>query len=113
MNHDHDATEDMRKIEVLADAISKAIGDNTNNKRFFDLSKIPLICLNITGMNKTLDEIKEMIMKDRESSNQQHESFLTKESFNLQFEPVKSVVYGGVSIALLALAGAIIALVSK
>lgn len=98
-------------VRILADAISKAIGDNKGDSRFIDLHRIPLICLSITGIHESLKDIKEMIATDRESAGQQHESFLTKESFRLEFDPVKSLVFGGVGLALIAMAGAIISLV--
>lgn len=104
---------DLKNIQVLADAVSKAIKENKGDMRFIDLARIPLICLSMANMSKALDDIKNMMIANRKESDEQHETFLTKESFNLQFEPIKTVVYGGVGVALLALTGAVISLVIK
>ncbi len=81
---------DNESLQVLADAISKAIGESKGDKRFIDLTKIPLICLSITGIHESLKEIKEMITRNKEDSDIQHEKFLTKESFHMQFDPFAS-----------------------
>jgi len=104
---------DQESITILAKAVSKAIGENEGNKRFIDLERIPLICLSISNISKALDDIKIMITSNRTESDEQHKSFLTKEAFQLEFGPIKSVVFGVVGLALIAMAGAVIALIIK
>ena len=102
-------TIDQNSIKVLADAVTKAIGENGSQKRFIDLERIPLICLSVSNMNKTLEDIKQMIVSNRTESDKQHGSFLTKENFHLEFDPIASIfkwivmgVSGTVGLALLA-----------
>lgn len=80
---------DMNTIRVLADAVTHAIGESEGDKRFIDLKRVPLICLSITKMHEDIKEIKDMIKET-------HGKFVTHESFN----PIKSIVYGVVGLAL-------------
>lgn len=100
-------------LQALADAISKAIGESKGEKRFIDLTKIPLICLSITGIHQTVKEIKEMIVANKRDSDEQHETFVTKEYFHLNFDTVRLLVYGGVGLALIAMVGALISVVIR
>ena len=53
---------DMKTVEILADAVSKAIGTNAEaDKRFIDISRIPLLCLSVSNIHKNIEEIKEML----------------------------------------------------
>ena len=63
-----------QNLHILADAISKAIGENKGDQRFIDMSKIPLICLSITGIHESLKELKE-IMKENNSKFVTHDYF--------------------------------------
>lgn len=98
-------------VRILADAVSLAIRENSGDQRFLDLKRIPLICLSIAGMHDDLKEIKDMIKEDRLSSAEAHETFLTKESFAQQIWPIRSIVYGLVSMILVAVAAAVISMV--
>lgn len=102
-----------KEIDILADAVTKALGSNGGNKRFIDLERIPLICLAISNMSKGIDEIKQMMEKNQKESDEQHEAFLTKESFEQQFSPVRMIVFGGIGLALIALATAVVSQVIK
>ena len=100
-------------VQVLADAISKAIGESKGEKRFIDMTKIPLICASIVGIHENIKEIKNMIVDNKKDSDVQHESFVTKEYLHLNFDTVRTLVYGGVGLALVAVVGAIVSLVIK
>lgn len=99
---------DEETIRVLADAVTHAIGKNDGGRRFLDLERIPLICLVISNMGKSIEEIKQMILANKQDSDDEHEKFLTKESFDQQFKPLENNfrwivmgVSGAVGIALL------------
>lgn len=98
---------DQKTIELLADAVSKAINDNTRNKRFIDLERIPLICLSIANISKAIDEIKEMMQSDREESDRQHQGFVTKS----EFQPYKNVLNSIGAMVLLAVVGGLLSLI--
>lgn len=64
-----------------------ALKDNEGQKRFVDISRVPLICQAILGIHQSLDEIKaNMVNRD-------------------QFWPVKTLVYGLVTVLLTGLIG--------
>lgn len=73
---------DQKNIHILAEAVTKAIQDGKGDSRFIDLSRIPLICLSIANISKSIDEMKEMMASNRKESDVQHESFVTKGEFN-------------------------------
>ena len=73
----------------------KAMLDMIQNKRFLDLERVPLICNDIAQIRGSLETITDkMVTQD-------------------QFWPIKTLVYGFVSVALVAVVGALIALVLK
>lgn len=92
---------DQNTLQVLGDAISLAIKENVGNKRFIDVNRIPLICLSITNICKDVSEIKEMIANNRKESDAQHESFVKKGG---EYMLIRSIVFGGVALVLLAFA---------
>lgn len=92
---------DQKSIEILAQAVTKAINDSKGDSRFIDLSRIPLICLSITNISKDIAEIKEMITNNRKESDIQHESFVKKGG---EYTLIRSIVFGGVSLVLIAVA---------
>ncbi len=92
---------DQNTLQVLGDAISLAIKENVGNKRFIDLERIPLICLSITNISKDIAEIKEMILNNRKESDIQHESFVKKGG---EYTLIRSIVFGGVALVLMAVA---------
>lgn len=96
------ATADINSIRVLAEAIEKAINDQNGDKRFIDLTRIPLICLSITGIHSSLEEIKGMIKDIKQD-------FVTHEAF----DPVKNLVYGLVGLMLTSVIVAILAMVIR
>jgi hypothetical protein len=69
------------------------------DRKFIDASRIPLICQDIKTIHTSLGEIKTIL----------EEKVVTQD----QFWPVKSIVYGFTTLALTAVAGALIALVIK
>lgn len=95
---------DIHSVEVLAEAISKAIGESKGDKRFIDITKIPLICLSVTNIHRDIREIKDMMVTMK---TEMTAGFVRNETFS----PVQKIVYGLVSLILIAVVGAVIALV--
>lgn len=85
--------------KALADALRDVFGENQNSGRFVDVTRIPLICKSIIDTNKRLENIETKL----------DGKYVTNEAFS----PVKSIVYGMVSLVLLAVAGALVALVIR
>lgn len=104
---ENDGLDDIRK---LAQAVELALKSNPE-RRFIDIDRIPLICLSITGIHGTLERIEAMIKEERQQSEEVHKTFITKDSFEQQFWPVRTIVYGMVGIILVAAIGALVALV--
>jgi len=87
--------EDEKVIQHLEEALRRTFAFGQENQRFVDVSRIPLICQSIVQMAADVKEIKEdMVSKDR-------------------FVLVERVVYGGVSLILVGVLGALIQLVVK
>lgn len=91
--------EDERIAEILAAALKDAFGEHETTGRFVDVSRIPLICQNIMGIDGSLKKINENLEKN----------FVRNETF----APVKSIVYGLVALILTAVIGAILAIILK
>lgn len=72
-----------RKIE---EAVARAFSAGVDNKRYIDVSRIPLICQSIIGIDKKLEEL------------------VTK----TEFWPVKTLVYGITGILLSGTVGALL-----
>lgn len=85
--------------QALTTALREVFGENTTSGRFVDVSRIPLICKSIIDMH---DNLKEM-------NNKLDNKFVTAEAFS----PVKNIVYGLVTLILIAVVGALVALVLK
>lgn len=101
---------DQKSIEILAQAVTKAINDSKGDSRFIDLSRIPLICLSITNIGKDISEIKDMIASNRKESDAQHESFVKKGG---EYLLIRSIVFGGVALVLLAFAKVVVDAIIK
>lgn len=91
---------DFKSVQILADAVGKAINDQQGDERFIDLKRIPLICLSIIGIHDNLKELKEMMKES-------HARFVNQD----QFLPVRSIVFGVAGIIGLTTIGAILKLV--
>ena len=98
---------DQESVRILADAVSIAIKENKDDKRFIDISRIPLICLSIANISKALDEMKEMMASNRKESDIQHESFVTKG----EFTPYKKAMNAIAGLVLVTIFGALLSLV--
>ena len=84
----------------MTDEILKALDQYfSRQKKFIDTSRIPLICQDISQIHADLKEVKDMMK----------ENFVT----NDKFWPVRTIVYGGAGIILIAVMGAIVALVIR
>jgi hypothetical protein len=92
----------MESIKALADAVGQVIGENKDQKRFIDISRIPLICLSITQIHENIKELKEM-MKE------QHEIFATKEDV----QPIRYITFGLVGMIMAGFVGSVLTLVFK
>ena len=93
---------DERMTQALSDALREVFGEKIKTQRFIDVSRIPLICQNINNMHENINEIKSIIKEDSRL-------FITKD----EFWPVKTIVYSLTGSILLAVIGAIVALVIK
>lgn len=81
----------MTDIEDITAIVREAVHleMSSNNGRYIDISRVPLLCQAIIGIDKKLEEM------------------VTQK----EFWPVKTLVYGAVAVMLLALVSAIILLV--
>lgn len=86
-----------KTTQALSDALREVFGENTRSQRFVDVTRIPLICKSIVDTNERLKEIKDRL----------DTKFVTVEAFT----PVRNVVYGLVSLILVAIVGALLAVV--
>ena len=93
---------DERMTGFLSEALREVFGENQKTQRFVDVSRIPLICQNINEMHENIKEIKDII-KENDAKHVNHD----------QFWPIKTLVYSGVGVVLLAVLGAVITLVLK
>lgn len=85
--------EDEQHIKHIEEALRRVFEFGQENQRFIDVSRVPLICQSIVQINDNVREIKEnMVSKDR-------------------FVLVERTVYGGVTVILLAVLGALVKLV--
>ena len=92
--------------KVLADALREVFGENEKSGRFVDVSRIPLICQNINTMHGNLEDIRMMMEKAIADSDKRYVN-------HDQWWPVKTIVYSGTGAVLLAVVGAVIALIIK
>ena len=79
--------------KAITDAVTEGFSAGVDNGRYIDISRIPLICQSIVGIDKKLDEIIA--------------NTVTKDSF----WPVKTLVYGITGLLLTGVIGALMALV--
>lgn len=91
-----------RNTQSLVEALRQVFGENEEAKRFVDVSRIPLICQSILQIHMDIKDIKQM-------NTDAQKNYIT----NDQFWPVKSVVYGAISITLIAVFSALVYLVVK
>lgn len=83
-----DAPDIEARIEA---AVQRAFATNVEGGRYVDISRVPLLCQAVIGIDKKLDD---MVTQD-------------------QFWPVKTLVYGLVGIMLTAVVVAILALILR
>lgn len=91
-----------RTTKALADALREVFGENQDARRFVDITRIPLICQSITGIDKTLTELKDMMEKN-------NENFVSQDAFM----PIKYIVYGLVGMIMTGVIGALLTLVLR
>lgn len=81
------------------------------DRKFIGTSRIPLICQDIHNIHEKLKEIVDGIEENNkrlmEKMDKEHANLVTKD----QFWPVKTLVYSGTGVILLAVLGAMVALV--
>lgn len=90
---------DEQTLHAIEEAVERAFGVGVKDKRYIDVSRIPLICQSIVQIGKDIAELKERVGAE----------YVTQD----QFAPIKSVVYGLVGIILMAVVGALTAMVLK
>ncbi len=87
--------------DVIKKQINEALEEYFNRgveqKKFLDVSRIPLICQDISNIHTAVQDIKEKL----------DQNFVTKESF----WPIKTLVYGATGIILVAVFSALVYLV--
>lgn len=94
----NDVNQDQLTLAVTG-ALRTVFGENVDSKRFVDITRIPLICQSIIEIHGDIKDIKESLDK----------KFVTKE----EFSPIQKIVMGAVGMILVAVLGALIALVIK
>lgn len=115
-------------IEKFVEAALNDDGMYDPRQRFINISQIPIICMDIKNIKENMAEMKNnmienviemkesvkeiigMMKEDRDKSDTAHERFVTKDG---EYFIIRSIVFGGVGLALIAIAGAIIASVLK
>ncbi len=90
-------------VDVLEDVFGK------EQSTYVVKNRVPLLCQSVVDIKQTIIEIKDMIMNNREESDEQHKSFITKDGF----WPVKTIVYGSVGIVGTAFISGLVYLVFK
>lgn len=91
---------DDRTTKTLADALRTVFGENQDARRFVDVSRVPLICASIVGIHESLKELKTMVQDADE-----------KYVSQLEFKPVRSIVFGGVGLICVGAIGALLKLI--
>lgn len=82
---------DIQTIREIEQAVTRAFSAGVDDKRYIDVSRIPLICQSIIGIDEKLDEL------------------VTRQ----EFWPVKTLVYGITGLMLAGVIGALLMLVIK
>lgn len=91
----------------MVDVVNDALGKFPT--RYFDASRIPLICQSILAIHEDVKQLSDMMKTDREAAGTEHEKFVTKESFY----PVRNIIYGMVGLVLTAFMTGLIILVFR
>lgn len=89
----------------------------SQDKKFIDVSRIPLICQDIRGIHSILTEIKNSLKENNDNaikdinglSDRLDQRFVSTD----QFWPVKTIVYYGAGTVLLGVLGAFLTLILK
>lgn len=82
-------------LNAIQQSVEAAFAAGVDDKRFIDISRIPLICQSIVRIDKNIGELKDIVVSQDE------------------FWPVKTVTYGIVGLILTGVVGALLALVVK
>ncbi len=82
---------DDKTLKAIEDAVTKAFSAGVGDRRFIDVSRIPLICQSIVGIDEKLDKLVTQT----------------------EFWPVKTLVYGITALMLSGVVGALLILVIK
>ena len=90
---------DERITKQLTAALRDIFGEHKASGRFIDVSRIPLICKSIIDTSARLQGIEKRL----------DDHYVSKEEFG----PVKQIVYGLISLILVAVVGALLALVIR
>lgn len=84
-----DSNMDDATIREIESAVQRAFSSGVENKRYIDVSRVPLICQSIVGIDKKLEEL------------------VTQQ----EFWPVKTLVYGITAMMLAGVIGALLTLI--
>ena len=85
-------------IKVLSEALRQVFGENQASQKFIDVSRIPLICANIDGIHET-----------QKAMDKKLDGLVNQD----QFGPVKTIVYGLVTLILTSVVVALLTLVLR
>ncbi len=86
-------------VEIVGDALGKT------PTRYFDATRIPLICQAILTIDENMKELKNMIKEDRENSEKEQKEFVRKDG---DYKIIRALVFSGVAITMTTLLGAIL-----
>lgn len=95
----------------LTEALREVFGEYTEQQRFIDLKRVPLICKQIEYIHENIAEIKTMMDNVKSDLTKKDTDNSTKYVNQDQFWPVKTLVYGVVGIMLTGIVTALLALV--
>ncbi len=101
--------------KVVEDTLAKFFAAQTENERFVSTQRIPFICTDINAIKNSLVEIAKSQRDAQEAARKALESFEDKIDMKYapkeQFSLVQRIVYGAVTMILVAFFGAVIGFV--
>lgn len=88
---------DTQIVDAIEKAVQKAFSAEGGDKRYIDVSRVPLICQAIVGIRDDIKDINQKL----------DDKFVSK----TEFIPVKTLAFGFVGLVLIAVVGALVGLV--
>lgn len=97
--------------KIVAEALRDAFGEHQASGRFVDVTRIPLLCKSVLDTHAKIAEIMSILKEQKVALDKKDEENGKRFVNQDQFDPVKRVVYGLVTLVLTVVGGAIVALV--